>query len=34
MSFEHPELTKVQTNRQIRLDTIYAFDVLNVYHGH
>ena len=32
MSFEHPELTEVQTNRQIRLDTIYAFDVLNVYH--
>jgi hypothetical protein len=32
MSFEHPELTKVQTNRQLGLDTIYAFDVLNVYH--
>jgi hypothetical protein len=31
MSFEHPELTKVQTNRQLGLDTIYAFDVLNVY---
>ena len=31
MSFEHPELTKVQSNRQIRLDTIYAFDVLLVY---
>lgn len=31
MSFEHPELTKIQTNRPIRLDTIYAFDVLNVY---
>jgi hypothetical protein len=31
MSFEHPELAKVQTNGQVRLDTIYAFDVLNVY---
>jgi hypothetical protein len=31
MSFQHPELAKVQTNRQIRLDTIYAFDVLLVY---
>jgi hypothetical protein len=31
MSFEHPELTKIQTNRPIRLDTIYAFDVLLVY---
>ncbi len=31
MSFQHPELAKVQTNRQIRLDTIYAFDLLLVY---
>ena len=30
MSFEHPELTKVQTSGQLGLDTIYAFDVLNV----
>jgi hypothetical protein len=31
MSFQHPELAKVKTNRQIRLDTMYAFDVLLVY---
>jgi hypothetical protein len=30
MSFQHPELAKVQTKTQIRLDTIYAFDVLLV----
>jgi hypothetical protein len=31
MAFEHPELAKVQINKEVRLDTIYAFDILLAY---